>query len=367
MARLEGDLQVMPLADLVIWLANRRLSGRLVLEQESIRKEVSVRDGAVVRLGSNDAREHLGQFLIHFGLLEERQMQRAFDTQRETQVLLGRILVMIGLVAEEQVIQTLRVKFSESLLDAFRWRWGRFSFENTLPHDPRPAVEVGVPLRDIHREGLARTAMWERFHAVFPDPSQTLAVDWSAVPSTLAHGSMERRIAELASCGSDLEAMGLELHATDYQIASRMLELNRMGALRPAPVSQPDLAPPVSDHLHEAREALRAGRLGEALQHVRDGARLDPGNRAYVALHRDIESQADVQSGDISLRGTVPRAEREPTEDEAMGFTSRERYILGRVDGRRSIQAIIQFSPMHEVEALDIIRDLAARGILTLA
>lgn len=367
MGRLEGDLSVMPLPDLVIWLANRRPSGHLVLEQESIHKEITIRDGQVTCASSNDARERFGQFLIHFGLLTEAQMQRAFQTQKQTDVLLGRILVMIGLVPEEQVIQTLRVKMSESLLDAFRWRYGRFQFEVPPGHDARPAIEVAVPLIDIHREGIARAEMWERFKEAFPDPTQPLEVEWARIPPGLDHDSIEGRIVELATQGLDMESIGLELHATDYQVASRLLELRRLGAIRGArrPSRRADTPLPESgDHLTEARAALQAGRLGDALQHVRDGARLDPGNRAYAALHRDIEAHATVESGDISLRSTIPVRGREPTTNEANRLSARERYILGRVDGERSVQAIIQISPMHDVEALDILRRLATDGFI---
>lgn len=362
-------MSVMTVPDLIMWLSNRRLSGRLLVEQEAVRKEFAIHDGLVKRAVSSDAREYFGQFLMHMGLLTEEQLQRAFGTQKQTDVLLGRILVMIGIVPEEQVIQTLRVKISESLLDAFRWRWGRFVFEDVPPHEPRPLVDVAVPLLDIHREGLARSEMWERFRRQFPDPGQPLEVVEERLPPSLDPDSLEGRIVQLARAGRDMENITLELHATDYQVASRLLDLDRQGAVRPSrgPASGSSaLLPESGDHLSEAQAALAEGRLGEAMQHIRDGARLDPGNRAYAALHRDVQARADLESDDLSLRSTIPSRAREPTRDELRQLTAREQYVLGRVDGRRSIQAIIQMSPMHELEALDILRRLEKQGILLL-
>jgi hypothetical protein len=370
MGRLEGDLSVMPLADVVIWLANRRLSGHLVVEQETIRKEFALHEGMAKRAASNDPREYFGQFLIQLGLLTPEQLHRAFGTQSETNVLLGRILVMIGIVPEEQVIQTLRIKVSESLLDAFRWRWGRFSFEDAPAHEPRPLVDVSVPLLDIHREGVARAEMWAQFRKRFPDPGQPLSVDESRVPSGLAPDGIEARILELARLGFDMESMGLELHATDYQVASRLLELHRAGAVRPEHQDRVTAVsrgtPESGDHLSDARLALEAGRFGEALRFIHDGARLDPANRAYADLRRDVEARAQDAPDLEQLRSATPERLRAPTSSESRGLTARERYILGRIDGRSTVQAIIQVSPMHDLEAMEILRRLEHDGFIRL-
>ncbi len=367
MGRLEGDLSVMPLADVVVWLANRRTSGHLIVEQETVRKEFSIHGGALKRAASNDAREFFGQFLLHLGLLTEVQLGRAYKTQKETDVLLGRILVMIGIVPEEQVIQTLRIKMAESLLDAFRWRWGHFVFTDAPVAEPRPLVDVAVPLIDLHREGIARAEMWSRFRRLFPDPSRPIAVVEDRVPPSATGDSLEARILELARQGLDMEAISLELHATDYLVASCLLELNRFGAVGPAPhTAPPPRQPSTSDPLNDAREAIDAGRLGEAMRHLRDGARLDPGNRAYADLRRDIEAQARELPMTAMLRDAVPHRARPPAEDELRGLSARERYVLGRVDGRRSVHAIIQVSPMHDLEALDIVRRLERDGLIRL-
>ena len=55
---------------------------------------------------------------------------------------------------------------------------------------------------------------------------------------------------------------------------------------------------------------------------------------------------------------------REPTEDEHRGLTAQERYVLGRVDGRRTLHSIIRTSPMLGSEAVDVVRHLEEAGII---
>lgn len=365
-AHLEGDLSLMPMGDVVIWLANRRATGHLVLEQETVRKEFAIHHGMAKRAASNDAREYFGQFMIHLGLLTGDQLERAYGTQRETNVLLGRILVMIGIVPEEQVIQTLRIKIAESLLDAFRWRWGRFTFTDVPAHEPRPLVDVSVPLLHLHREGVARSEMWVHFRKLFPDPSQPLEVEDARVPESATSDTLEGRIVDLARNGLDMESITLELHATDYQVASRLLDLHRMGAVYPSSEPRDQVQVPQSnDHLSDARAAMDDGRLGEAMRFIQDGARLDPANRAYADLRRDVEARARGDDDDRT-RSVVPIRLRETTDAELRSMSARQRYVLGRVDGRRTVQAIIHVSPMHDLEALDILRNLEQAGVVRL-
>ncbi|MEO1234977.1 MAG: DUF4388 domain-containing protein [Myxococcota bacterium] len=366
MGHLEGDLSVMPVSDVVVWLANRQMTGHLVLEQETVRKELAIENGMAKRAASNDAREYFGQFLMHLGLLTEDQLERAYATQRETRVLLGRILVMIGIVPEEQVIQTLRIKIAENLLDAFRWRWGRFRFSDAASHESRPAVDVSVPLIQIHREGMARSEMWARFRELFPNPSQPLRVAEEHLPSHMTPDTLEARIIDLARNGLDMESITLELHATDYQVASRLLELSRVGAIYPSEGARADSPLPRStshDPISDARAAMDRGHFGDAMRHLQDGARLDPGNRAYAEMRQDIEAAAS-QTDLTNLRTAVPMKLREASADELTAMSSRERYVLGRVDGKRTVQAIIHVSPMHDLEALDILRRLASTSVI---
>ena len=100
-----GSFQVMPLQDLVEFVARRQFSGALTCERGAVRKTIHLHLGAAVGAASNDPREFLGQLLINFGRLTEEQLSKAFQTQEETKVRLGKVLVMVGLVPPEVIIR----------------------------------------------------------------------------------------------------------------------------------------------------------------------------------------------------------------------------------------------------------------------
>lgn len=372
MGHLQGDLSVMPLADLAIWFANRGTSGVLSVERGNIKKEFVLVNGTLARAASNDPREYFGQFLIHFGLLTEDQLERAFETQRETKVFLGRILVMIGIVPEEKIVQTLSVKISESLLDAFRWNAGRFTFTDQPPEESRPEVEVSVGLVDLHREGLRRNALWEQFKQVFPSQQAQLSVTELRVPPGLGMDTLDGRIIALARHGMTIESIALELHATDYQCAARLYELHRLGIIEPRePVLLPSrsdltLPPGAMTHTDLAKNAMAANDYTRAFKHVQVSMKNDPENVELTQLSEQIEGKFREHLSEAVSRETIPALQRPLDDSEQKMLSPKQRYILGRIDGKRTVHAIIQVSPMRDVEAMEIMRFLKRQGIIRL-
>jgi hypothetical protein len=368
MPEISGDLSVMPLSDVVIWLANRSMSGTLQVERQDTTKSFEIVDGQAIRAASNDPREYFGQFLVHSGKLTEDQLQRAFQTQNETKVLLGRILVMIGIVPEEQVIQSLRVKVSESLLDTFRWKDGRFRFESGGSNEDRPQIELAIDLSDIHAEGLARSEMWGRYNRIFPDGRFVLAVNEDAPAAAAPPDTLPGRILSLARHGLSIEAITLDLHATDYQLASRLLELHREGAISPQEPTGtllPLSGSTMKAHVAKAREALEAERYSVALRYVDEAARLPGHDEELESLRQELSSHRGASPAELQ-RSSVPVLVKQPEASDLRRLSAKQRYVLARIDGQRSVESIIQVSPMHDREALEILHQFEADRLIEL-
>ena len=101
MPSVQGDVALMPIADVVAWLANKRMSATLNVRRGQMDTKFIIREGMLCQASSSDPREYLGQHLINFGYIDEDQLQKAFETQQETHVPLGRVLVMVDAVTHE--------------------------------------------------------------------------------------------------------------------------------------------------------------------------------------------------------------------------------------------------------------------------
>ena len=131
---LTGSLKTMSLPDLLQWAGGGRKTGILSLKNSSLHKKIYFQEGAIIGSSSNDIREYLGQFMLSEGIITEQQLKEAFDLQARTKVMLGRILVKKGLVAEVKVSEVLRMKAEETIYSLFLWTEADFEFsENELP------------------------------------------------------------------------------------------------------------------------------------------------------------------------------------------------------------------------------------------
>jgi hypothetical protein len=380
----------MPLADVIIWIANRGMTGTLKVTRDPIVKLIRIERGAAVRVDSNNPREALGQHLVNFGLVTEDQLTRAFKVQGETKVLLGRILVMIGIAREDQVVRTLEFLIRETILDALRWTTGEFAFSANDKDETRPDIEASVPLLEIHREGARRAGMWDQFWRVFASPLDSLHVNTERITQAVPPESFDGRILALAQLGLSIEAIALELHALDFHLYARLYDLYRMGIIEPREPSQDlgrvdaRLPSPISIRMLTPAEV----KLEEAVLLFRTpsepptpaGASTGdlvrqrgwigevtpiPAATAQVAWHaQKAMPEKPAAASPASWSTATPALLRPMDEVLKRRMTAGERYILTRIDGTRSIQSIMQVSPMSDREALEIFQRFARDGII---
>ncbi len=316
MRGLMGSFAIMPLLEVVEFLARRRATGNLTCERGSIRKVIQLEAGVAVGVASNDPRERLGQLLLNFGHVTEEQLTKAFETQQATGVRLGKVLSMVGVVPPEVVRDVLALQIREALLDALLWDAGTFGVD-----DDRPAaaaqVEARVPLEEVVREAEFRTAAWRAFRAEFPTGTATLRVDDARVPPGLAPDGIDQRVLRFAREGRSIDEIALALHATDFHLYQRLFALHRQGLLSAAPAPKGEAPGPLGVAPEEP-----AGPSTEQLR----AAMLDPPRTPRLT----------VPSHEVSL----------------MRLSATEKYLLGRCDGARDLRQILQIAPLSERDVL---------------
>ncbi|MCP3059916.1 DUF4388 domain-containing protein [Myxococcus sp. K38C18041901] len=382
MRGLTGDFSTMPLKDLVVYLGNRRATGSLKVERGDVRKQWVLRDGQVVCASSNQPREFFGQFLINMGHLTEAQLEKAFATQAQTRVFLGKVLATSGVVPEAMARSTLSHKFREMMLDAFHWQEGEFTFEASDTAPDIAGLDVEVDLVDIHREGEFRETAWEAIRAVFPTGGTRLAVDERKLPERKP-GSMDERIIQLIHDGLSIDGMARALHATDFFLYQRLYALYRLDAVKvseEAPV--PVTAAVVEEEKQEggvigaessSDEVLQAAQLFLDAGNVRDGEALarqahemSPSPRSSALVKSAQEKLLAELRRELMDSAKVPALLVAPANLKTLQLTAPERYLLSRIDGRRDVAAIVHVSPLQELDALRFIHGFVDMGLVKL-
>ncbi|MFE8597831.1 DUF4388 domain-containing protein [Archangium violaceum] len=386
MRGLSGDFSTMPLRDLVAYLGGRRATGTLRVMRAGVRKLILVRAGQVISASSNQPREFLGQFLINMGHLSEEQFSKAFATQRETKVPLGKIIVMTGLVSEPTVRATLSLKFRETLLDMFRWEEGEFSFDAGAVAEVE-GVDARADLTEVRREGDFRETAWQSIRAAFPSGNLYLTVDEGRLPEPPRPGTLDAKLVKRIREGLTIDEMAKVLHASDFLVYQRLYALYRLEAVKVSATPPPGRQRPTPSEEDEAQvvdmdvigaesptsEVIQAAQSFLENGNFRDGEALA---RQAHEMAPTPETEALLRSAEAALVGMlrremvdkpqVPSLELSAAQLKTLQLSTPERYLLSRIDGKRDLGAIISMSPLKELEALKYFQAFVDGGLVKL-
>jgi hypothetical protein len=261
------------------------------------------------------------------------------------------------------------VKFRETVLEAFGWAEGTFLFEPTPPED-NDGLEVRLPLLEVYRESELRVQAWAQIHAVFPRGDLTFRLRREMLEEEPRPGSLDERLFQFIEQGQTLEEMALRLHATDFFLYNRLFAFYRLGALEVAGTRgqesvDVDLglgdSPSTEQILDHARAFFLQGNLRDAHALARRSNQMTATLDAALLLKQVEVAWLPQLRADLLGRPRVPLLRVQPEALGRLPLSAPERYLLSRVDGRRTIGAIIRVAPLKEFEALAFFDRFAAQ------
>jgi hypothetical protein len=368
---LQGTLNTMPVEDLIHWLAKRSATGILSFKKAGISKRLTIELGRVISAASNDPREYFGQFLINFGLVTEDQLQKAFETQQETKVLIGKILVMTGAVSEEQVHSILELKIREGFLDVFLWDQGMFEFQDVLVPDEPSVVPVSVDLGVLESEGLARQKAHKEICKLIPDKTCVFTCNQDTLPAELDRHSANGVMLHMAGEGASVADIILRFHSLDFPILKNLYDLVKRGWLSPKnataaeeqafdlpeleivelPMQEETSGP--DKYLMAAQSAMQGRDFDQSVSVLKQGLAEFPYDPDLCeALELAEKGLTENLKSEMLSDKRIPYLQRDDLLRISSNWTPAQRYILSRIDGHRTLRSIIMVSPLKEVEAL---------------
>jgi hypothetical protein len=380
---LSGNLRTMLPGDLLQWLSLGQKTGTLVVSNQRVEKKVFFRNGRVISSASNDPREYLGQFLMSHGYLTEPELKKAMEVQQQSGILLGKILVMIEVINEPDLVRFMRLKAEEEIYDIFLWNDGDFYFvDDELPQ--MEMIPLQVDVTGIIMEGTRRVDEWSRIRETIPNeaviPLLVKEVDYTDLEE------VEEPIVRAIDGRRTIAELVLESRSSAFTVSSTVSALVRHGfaklvdpsTQKMRAVSADQVAvPPVPAEFNEddeivallaaAQSAMRTGDWEKTQRLLRAAQNLDPN---HPKIRTAIKGAETVILGELRTQGLletkVPRVAR-PLEDiTQMNFSPNEGFILSRINGQWDIGSLIKISPIRETDAMLIFHKLWRDGIIAL-
>src|SRR5438874_2101313 len=377
-----GNLQSMLPGDLLQWLSLGQKNGTLLLRNKAVEKKIFFKNGRVISSASNDPREYLGQFLMSHGYLTQPELMKAMEVQLQSGILLGKILVMIDVISEEDLQRLMRRKAEEEIYDVFRWREGEFHFiEDELPKSEMIPLQVDVT--GIIMEGTRRLDEWSRIRQVVASDAVVPILQRAIDDASLS--DVERTIINAVDGRRTIADIVLESRSSSFVVSSTTYHRIREGEIRLAEIAPAQAAKvaeeaapapaaaPMSDDdeimglLTRAQQALRAKDFEKAQRLLKASQNLDPNHPKVRAAVKGAET---VIVNELKTAGVgdakVPRVARPFEELTTMNFTPNEGFLLSRINGTWDIGSLVKISPIREPDALLIFYKLWKDGIIAL-
>ncbi len=364
-----GNLKTMQLGELFQWLSLGSKTGTLLIDGHGVEKRIYFQDGRIASTSSSDQREYLGHFLVSNGFITEEELKMAMEVQEESQILLGKILVMINAIAETDLLRLMRKKAEESIYDVFLWTEGSFEFVDGQMPDQK-MVPLSLDVTGIIMEGMRRYDEWQLIRQRVPDssvvPDIIRSLDMDSV------GDREKLIIPYIDGQRSIEEIALQTHNAEFIVSKLISEGLRTGTMRlaekrPRRPATPDLPAGASeiDHfLQRGRSQLKddphaAYRLFKAAHELDqgDGRTTEALREAERAIKAALDR--DGVSGDKVPELAVPLASL-----TKLSFSPHEGFVLSRINGQWDVKSIMKISPMKELDVLVIFQKLLKDGVI---
>ena len=127
---------------ILIGRAAAQSSGTLLFQSCEQRKEIFFEKGRIFSCASNDPSKFLAQRLLERNTITEEQRRRALEIKKETDLPLGRILLILDAITEEQLVEMMRSKVEDEVRELLSWSDVEWAFDEASA----PSLKL-VPLR----------------------------------------------------------------------------------------------------------------------------------------------------------------------------------------------------------------------------
>jgi len=375
-----GNLKTMSAGDVLQWLSLAQKNGTLVVHNKSVEKKIFFKGGRVISSASNDPREYLGQFLMSHGYLTEAELTKAMEVQRQSGILLGKILVMIDVINEEDLNRLMRLKAEEEIYDLFLWQEGEFNFlDDELPQFEMIPLKVDVT--GIIMEGMRRVDEWSRIRELIPNEALVPVIGKPVSDEVLddfEFDDAQRQIIRAIDGKRSIGDLVVETRSSSFTVSSTVHSLAREGyialtdvsatrAAAHAPTPDLDEDEEIASFLNRAQQALRSRDFEKAQRLLKAAQNLDPNHPKVRSAVKGAESVivSELRNAGI-IDSRVPRVSKSFDEITGMNFTPNEGFLLSRINGSWDIGSLVKISPIREPDALLIFYKLWKDDIIAL-
>ena len=171
---LEGDLSRIQLPDVLSFVSMIRASGKLVLAQGELERNIHWKDGEIVFASSSSNEHSLGQFLLRNGKITKAQYEES-RARVTPQLRHGKLLVQMGAISPKELWWGVKNQALEIIYSLFSWKEGSFAFVESMEELSHERIVLSIHTSTVIMEGIRRLDETARIREKITSPDMVFA------------------------------------------------------------------------------------------------------------------------------------------------------------------------------------------------
>jgi len=361
-----GNLRTMSFADLMQWLSSSSKTGMLVVDGPAYTKKIYFNHGHVVAVSSDNPREMLGYYLVGWGYCSEEDLRYLIEMQDHFRAMLGELAVKLGHLDKRELDHLLLVKTEETIYDLILWEEGNFRFlENHLPE--RDYLSVELPVSSFLFEGFRQRDERRRIERVIPDCRHVPVL--ISPPEEV--NDLESAILVTIDGARSIELIALECRVPEFDVLAfvHRCVVNGLMQIIPPAAAEPDRPgrsdAPWLEGIRDLEDWLDRGRLLDALKELSSLEEKHGADDEARPLLEGLRHRMAAQLDEDRLRdGRVLEPAATPGELVQLDCDPAEGFVLSRINGRYTVEQVLNQLPGSELHNRVILHNLLRRGLI---
>jgi hypothetical protein len=231
-----GDLEDLPLQDILYVVTNHGKSGYLTLQTKSHDIRLEFDRGTVASVTTSDGSLKIGHLLVAQGYVTEEQIEQALALQslNPDSVRIGDVLVEVGHVTAEEIRDAVNAQLEATIFRILVQPGGTFAFETSSAVTADPMAS-GIKLESMVLNALRMADEWG---STFDASLQIVLSDQLIDASTIDELSEVEQALVMTVLNGDatIDVIALRSNLTPIQFQSAVEQLQQRGLIELTPI-----------------------------------------------------------------------------------------------------------------------------------
>jgi hypothetical protein len=169
----KGTLKEFKVPDILQLLSLQRKTGILTFTSSDGFITLIFESGMIVGVDSfpKKLEMRVGSVLVKQDFISEEMLNRALAIQKRTNQKIGEILVGMGLIGKETIVESLKTQAIQIVLSLFKWKKGEYNFKIQEYLDEGMKIIEPIPTDNLIMEGVQMLDEWPLIKKLVPDES----------------------------------------------------------------------------------------------------------------------------------------------------------------------------------------------------